>query len=44
MDVKPEEIAAIIQAASGIVKSGAELAGAVKLTQIAKVIVGPGRR
>jgi hypothetical protein len=41
MDVKPEEISAIIQAAPGLIKSGAELAGALKLTQIAKAILGP---
>ena len=35
-----DEVAAIIHAAPGIIKNGAELVGVLKLTQITKAILG----
>ena len=40
MPVGPEEIVALIRSAPDIIKSGAELVGALKLTDIAKVMLG----
>jgi len=40
MDAKVDDIAAIIQAAPGLVKGGAELLSALKLTDIAKAMLG----
>lgn len=41
MDVNPDEITAIIRAAPGLIKSGAELVAALRLTDVARAILGP---